>query len=1043
MRKVSFFVIGLFLSSLHLLYSQNNKTFEWENPKIISINKEPAHAKRVPFESTQQAMEIDISKSPWYKSLNGNWKFNWVDSPERRPHDFYTPGFDASSWTEIPVPANWELEGYGIPIYVNQSYEFTDDPHPPEIPDGPNPVGSYRTSFMIPDNWKDREVFIHFGAVKSAFYLWINGKFVGYSQGSKLPAEFNITDYLRRDDNILALEVYRWSDGSFLECQDFWRISGIERDVFLYSLPKVHITDFWSIGNLVNNYTDGLFKLEVILRNMHHKEDTNDYTIAIGLYDPQGEKVFRTNEKVKLDAFSYDTLIIEKFMQNPEKWNAETPKLYTLLLMLKDETGQVLEVISSKLGFRTCEIKNGQLLVNGMPVLIKGVNRHEHDEIHGHVISRESMEEDIRIMKQNNINAVRTSHYPNDPYWYELCDQYGLYVIDEANIESHGLGYHPDRTLGNNADWQEAHLDRVIRMMERDKNHPSVIIWSMGNEAGDGLNFKAASDWLHKNDSTRPVHYERAGMRDHVDIYSPMYASIQHLEWYANEHDERPLILCEYAHAMGNSTGNLQDYWDVIEKYDVLQGGFIWDWVDQGLVKHDKHGRKYWAFGGDFGPEDIPGDGNFCINGLVNPDRSPHPAMEEVRKVYQNYRIEPVLPEKGIFSIANNNFFSLPKSDLIGWELIENGFKVSGGQVPMPGIYPGQSGLIKIPKEEINFHPGRETFINFYVYADGSNPLIPKGHIIAKEQIAFPYSPVVEVVMGETYPEIKLHENDSGFHIGVEEVSLFISRKNGLITSLHRDGKEMLRTPIHPNFWRAPTDNDFGNHMEQRCGIWRNAGKNIEVINLKVSSQSEEELEITAELYLPYVRSDMTMTYIIQANGKINIMNHFVPGIKGLPEIPRLGLNFEIPAEFSYLEYYGRGPHENYCDRNTSAFVGVYESTPSEQYFAYIRPQENGYKTEVRWMQLKNHQGKGIEIKGNPLFGFSAINYRIEDLDQLTKKNYQHSIDPEPKNVVVVNIDYKQQGVGGDNSWGAQPHEQYRIPASKAYKFSFIIEPIE
>ncbi len=1032
----NFFIMALMLLGQNL-YSQNDSIPDWENPAITGIHKLDPHASGIPFANIADAVNNNLEASRWYKSLSGNWKFNWVDSPEKRPVNFYQPDFDISSWKEIPVPSNWEMQGYGIPIYVNQPYEFTYNPEPPYIPNGYNPVGSYKKKFNVPAEWNKREIILHLGAVKSAFYLWINGEFFGYSQGSKLPAEFNITDYLQDGKNELALEVYRWSDGSYLECQDFWRISGIERDVYLYALPEVHIRDYWSIGHLINAYRDGKITLEVIPENFHHKQIIKNHKIQMLLYD--NNKIIAQDSLIfDLKAGQSDTLYFESIIPAVKQWSAEEPSLYRLVLVLKDDQDAVMEIQASDLGFRTSEIKNGQLLINGKPILIKGVNRHEHDEFSGHVISRESMEKDIQLMKQNNINAVRTSHYPNDPYWYELCDKYGLYVIDEANIESHGMGYHPDRTLGNDPRWEKAHLERIRRMVERDKNHPSVIIWSMGNEAGDGVNFEAAAEWLHHRDTTRPVHYERAQLRPHVDIYSPMYASIEYIEWYAKNYSDRPLILCEYAHAMGNSTGNLQDYWDVIEKYDILQGGFIWDWVDQGLVKYDEKGTKYWAYGGDFGPEDVPSDGNFCLNGLVNPDRSPHPGLEEVKKVYQDYSIQPVQLMEGIFSLKNKSFFTNPEGMLLGWNLVENGIKISGGQLVLPSIEPQQQALIEIPEDKLDINPGKEYFINFYLYADGSNPLIPRGHIIAKEQIAFPYSPIVMEIMGDSQKKLKITDNSEGFQIRGDNFNVIINKESGLISSIRIDGEEILLSPIRPNFWRAPTDNDFGYRMDQRCGIWRNAGKNTVLEKISLEKNDRSSVKITSEIYLPEVRSKMIFTYLLKENGKLIIRSSFLPGIEGLPDLPRLGMNFEIPGAFSELTYYGRGPHENYCDRNTSAFIGRYESTVADQYFAYIRPQENGYKTDVRWMQLNNSQGEGIHINGDPLFGFSTLNFRIEDLDQLTKPNYKHTIDLRPRDVVVINIDHKQQGVGGDNSWGAMPHEQYRIPAKETI-FSFSI----
>ncbi len=607
-----------FLTAIFSLLQINSRAQEvWENPDIIGINKMDPHANAIPYTSLKDALVGKINNSEYVRSLNGNWKFLWSENPVSVPKDFYNPEFNDSDWNEIPVPSNWELQGYGIPIYINQPYEFADPrspftemlrPDPPHVPHDYNPVGTYRTSFNVPAHWQGRRVILHFGAVKSAMFVWVNGEKAGYSQGSKLPAEFDITDFVKEGKNLLAVEVLRWSDGSYLECQDFWRISGIERDVYLWSVPNIHIYDYFAHADLDERYDNGLLNTTVQIRNST-KPDNKKYTLTLKLFGLKNKQVLK-EKKVFVNTEKDLELDFSSEIDDVRKWTAETPELYTLVLELK-KGESIIEMVSHKIGFRKVEIKDGQLLVNGMPVLIKGVNRHEHDEYTGHVISHKLMEKDIALMKQYNINAVRTCHYPDDPYWYELCDKYGIYLIDEANIESHGMGYRPDRTLGNNPAWKKAHLDRVKRMVERDKNHPSVIIWSMGNEAGDGVNFDTVSAWLHHRDPSRPVHYERALKRPTVDIYSPMYPSIGYIERYAQSDPYRPLIMCEYAHSMGNSTGNLQDYWDVIEKYPALQGGFIWDWVDQGLAKKDKNGVKYWAYGGDYGPDTIPSDGNF------------------------------------------------------------------------------------------------------------------------------------------------------------------------------------------------------------------------------------------------------------------------------------------------------------------------------------------------------------------------------------------------------------------------------------------------
>ncbi|MCD4772359.1 MAG: DUF4981 domain-containing protein [Bacteroidales bacterium] len=1039
MKSITLTFSIIFLSIFS--YSQINEKFDWEDPSIISRNKEKAHSTAISFNTLEQAIENNIQNSPNYKSLNGNWKFNWVKKPALRPRNFFKNNYNDENWKEIPVPSNWELEGYGIPIYVNQPYEFTSDPKPPQIPHDYNPVGSYRTKFTIPENWDGREIFIHFGAVKSAMYLWINGKKVGYSQGSKLPAEFNITSFIKKGENLLALEVYRWSDGTYLECQDFWRISGIERDVYLYSTPKVHISDFFADAGLDDNLTNGILNLGVDFIDYSEKNYEDDFILEIMILDKNNKSIIEKSEIFTLNKKPNDGIKTEILVPNVKKWSAEKPNLYSLILTLKNKTGEILELNSCKIGFRKVEIKNGQLLVNGAPIYINGVNRHEHDEYTGHVISKESMIKDIQLMKQFNINTVRTCHYPDDPYWYDLCDKYGLYVIDEANIESHGMGYHPDRTLGNNPEWEKAHLDRIQRMIARDKNHPSIIIWSMGNEAGDGVNFVKASEWIHAFDSSRPVHYERALMNSHVDIYSPMYAGIGYLEWYAKNHTDRPLILCEYAHAMGNSTGNLQDYWDVIEKYDVLQGGSIWDWVDQGLAETDTDGNKYWAYGGDYGPEDVPSSSNFCMNGIVSPDRTPHPAMWEVKKVYQNIEFNASSNSRKSFEIKNKFDFTNLKEFDFRWELLENGETISEGKIPEIDIDPYQTKTINLKLEGIKLSNGKEHFINFYATTKSATDLVPKDHIVASEQIELPSTMQMPYVPGEM-PALEFKEKKDKIYIKGNNFKITFDSKTGELISYLFNDEELLSNAPQINFWRAPTDNDFGFRMNEKCGIWRNASDNKELKNIKISEIREGELLIKTEYYLNNIRSKLKISYLIFGTGEIKITNHFIHGIKGLPDLPRFGMCFVLDGRFDNIEYYGKGPHENYCDRNTSSFKGIYKSKVKDQYFPYARPQETGYKTDTRWLKLSDKTGKGIKISGLPVFSFSALHFSIEDIDQLTKANSKHLNDLKSRKDVYLNIDLKQMGVGGDDSWGAKPHEQYRIPA-KEYRFSFMIVPIE
>jgi beta-galactosidase len=793
--------------SIVLMAVQAEEPNDWENPQVIGSNKEAPHGTMMVFPDKASVIEGKRQSSPFYHNLNGQWRFNWVEKPVQRPEDFYHTDFDDSQWALIDVPSNWELQGYGIPIYLNQPYPFKKDP--PHIQHNYNPVGSYRTTFLVPAKWEGRQVFLHFAGVESAFYVWVNGAKVGYSQGSRLPAEFDITHYLRPGENLLAVEVYRWSDGSYLECQDFWRLSGIFRDVYLFSTPRVHIRDFEVKTDLDDSYRDADLDVEVKLVNFD-SQTTQGLSVEAILVDPFENREYTIAES---PAFSIDKEHSQSFlirMRNPRKWTAETPDLYTLVLVLRNDQGKVLEYTGCKVGFREVEMRGGQLLINGRPVLFKGVNRHEHDPITGHYVSRASMIRDIEIMKRFNINAVRTCHYPDHPDWYDLCDQYGIYLIDEANIESHGMGYRPEVTLGNNPAWKKAHLDRIERMVERDKNHPSVVIWSMGNEAGDGVNFVAGSDWIHKRDPSRPVHYERALLREHVDIYSPMYMRIEGLKRYVSKPQKRPLILCEYAHAMGNSVGNLQDYWDVIEAEPQLQGGFIWDWVDQALYAKTSDGRPFFGYGGDFG--DVFNDGNFLCNGLIQPDRRPNPHLWEVKKVYQNIKVRPVDAAAGKFLVENKHFFSNLFNFNILWDLMADGKSIQSGELEPLDLPPGQSMDIAIPFNRPEAAASSEFHLMIKFVLSEDELWAEKGHILAWDQFELPIAgSVLPVVDPAGLPGLTLSDTPKHFAITGSGFEVRIGKGSGALESYQKEGDELMASPLVPNFWRAPIDNDNGN----------------------------------------------------------------------------------------------------------------------------------------------------------------------------------------------------------------------------------------
>jgi beta-galactosidase len=954
----------------------------------------------------------------------------------------------------VDVPSNWEVLGYGIPIYLDAGYAFK--PNPPFVPRDDNPIGSYRRDFTVPPLWNNREVFLHFGAVSSAFYVWVNGEMVGYSEDSKTPADFNITRFIRKGKNSLSVEVYRWSDGTYLEDQDFWRLSGITRNVYLFSTNRVHIADFFVNCGLSKDYSDGIFNVDIDIRNFSPADSV--YSLDVSLLD--GRKVlFKQSKKMKITESLHKINFTDTIL-NIRKWSAEEANLYNLLISLKNEAGRNIESLSMPIGFRTVEIVDKQLLVNGKYVLLKGVNLHEHHPEKGHVIDVETMRQDILLMKANNINAVRTSHYPMPERWYDLCDRYGLYVIDEANIESHGIGYDKDTTLADRPEWAAAHLARTISMVERDKNHPSVIIWSLGNESGDGHNMLADYKWIKNRDQSRPAQYERAEKSTntterHTDIWCPMYAGIDYLRRYAeNPDNDRPLILCEYAHSMGNSTGNLQDYWDVIENYNILQGGFIWDWVDQGLTKYDDKGKKFWAYGGDYGPLGTPTSGNFCINGLVFPDRTPHPALSEVKKVYQFVKVKPLDLKTGKVKLMNGYSFANLSAFSLHWTIEKDGGQVSQGIVTCPDVPAGRETEIKLPYNIPVIHSGEELFLNIsFVRPDAWN-ILPAGHVVASEQFRIPVNSERILVPANDYGDLQMVESDVNTAIKGKDFSVAIEKSTGRLVSVKFKGTEIVEKSMIPDFWRAPTDNDFGNSLPERCEIWKDAGKNARLVNSKFVQPNPK----LAVLDLSYVLSDSTgpfatmgLRYKIYGSGDIMIEYEFDTLRDSLPEIPRIGLHMALKKEFDKVKWFGRGPGENYWDRKSGSFVGLYKSPVAAMYTPYIRPQENGYHTDVRWLSLTNGKGQGLLIIGEPLVCFSAHHNLREDFTSL-QRNYEgsisnpaqfnrHTVDVVSRDLVSLYIDLAQMGIGGDNSWGAKTHQEYRLEG-KRYHYRFRLKPI-
>jgi beta-galactosidase len=1019
----------------------NNPTWgnpEWENPEIFEINREKPTATFYKYTDENTALKNESwENSPMFQSLNGTWQFYYADSVQARPTNFQTTNFDTSSWDNIEVPSNWELKGYGIPIYTNNKYVFP--ANPPFIPHSMNNNGSYKRNFDIPSNWKEKDLYLHFEGVSGAMYIWMNGKFVGYNEGSKTAAVFNISNIAKVGKNTIAVQVLRWSDASYMEDQDFWRLSGIDRDVYVYATEKIGLKDFRVVADLENNFKDGVFNLTLDIENK-----TNSIVIksaSIKILD--GEKQIFSAEKTANLNIGTNSISFDKKLPNIKTWNAEKPNLYTLLMTVNGESTAV------KIGFRNIQIKNAQFLVNGKPVLIKGVNLHDHDDKSGHVIAEALTIKDMEIMKQHNINAIRCSHYPKNPFFYRLADKYGFYVMDEANIETHGMGA-TNQGLDNNLkqqaihpaylpEWENAHLDRTIRMFERDKNHASIVTWSLGNEAGNGRNFLITYDWLKKNDTTRPTQYEGATGAKNTDIQAPMYWQVDKMINYVKNNGERPLILCEYAHAMGNSLGNFQDYWDVIEAYPTMQGGFIWDWVDQGILTKNEKGQEFWAYGGDLGGFDIQNDRNFCLNGIVNPDRGVKPALIETKKVYQYIKFKDGGINQGKINIKNlYDFTNLNELDL-SWTLLENGIEINKGAVSSIDLEPYQTKTITIALPTLT-NKTSDYHLNLYAKAKKKEGLIPQGHIVAYEQFELQqgfFTPVLS-----TTSELNVSEDTPMLRVSNKQVSAIFDKKTGVLTSLDYGKGNLLKKGITPNFYRAPTDNDFGFKMPQKLGVWKKASENQTLLSLHHQEKNDEVL-VTAKFLLPEAEnSTVEVVYTFVKNGQIAVTTSIDTKNQTLPIMPRFGTNFIINKEFDNVQWFGRGPHENYQDRKTAALVGNYNAKVTDLLVNYIRPQENGYKTENRWVKFTNNNGEGIQISASKHFGFNAHHQYNVDFDEGEQKNQRHTTDVVTRDFVNINIDAAQMGVGGDTSWGRLPHDEYQIPA-KNMQFSYVISPIK
>jgi len=1002
-----------------------------ENHYNHQIFEENKLAPRATFFAFENPDIENRENSKRFFNLNGDWKFDWVKDPKKRPTTFQNIDFDDSDWNTIPVPANWEVEGFGHPIYLDERYPFTTKW--PDAPTDYNPVGTYRKEINLDKEFLSQDIVLHFAGAKSAMYVYINGEYVGYSQGSKTPAEFNVTKYLKEGKNLIALQMFRWSDASYLESQDMLRMSGIERDVYLYSRPKVFISDYHAKTTLDDSYKNGILNATVYLKNDTDKDVSKEISVSIS-------NEFKIAKAITIHANSIVSFKVTNVIKNAKKWSAEIPNLYDLQISLDDQ------FIKKPIGFKRVEIKNAQVLINGKAIYIRGVDRHETDPFTGHVVSRESMEKDIQLMKQNNINAVRSAHYPNDPYWLDLCDKYGLYVVDEANIESHPLAIDKNTQIGNEMSWLPAHMMRTKRMYYRDRNHASIYSWSLGNEAGEGDIFRATYKWLKEQDDNRIVQYEPAGKEDYTDLYCPMYPKPAYLIKHGKSNSDKPSIMIEYAHAMGNSVGNLQDYWDIIEKYDNLQGGFIWDWVDQSLEYKDKNGKPYLAYGHDYHP-DLPTDGNFLNNGLVDPYRNPHPHLSEVKKVYEPIEFR-YLGNQTI-QITNKNFFTDLSDKEMRYRILKNGKVVFEKANISLDIKPQSSVKIKFKDIPDIFIPENEYYLEVSLLQKEATALIPKDHEVAWDQFALKHGAIVN------YPKdskvaLKITES-TVYEIYDEKSVLHIDKKSGDILNWSFKHQVLTNKPIKLNFWRPPTDNDLGNGMDKWAKIWQDASYNYSSKLIENPRKTDNNVSFKVAYKLPNDEANVHVKYTLTSNGNLQVNYSYKPNKSKLPNIPRLGMYLTLDKKFENVSWYGKGPEESYWDRKNGQKLGIYSGKVNEQFHVYSRPQETGNKTDVRWMQVSS---KDINLKATSqgLFNTSIWPFSMKELDfnsdeagqsasglvPVTKK---HGADIKIGNTIQWNIDLHQMGVGGDTSWGRLTHKEYTIPANKTYTYSFTITP--
>ena len=1073
-KTFSHLILGLLLGCFPLSTLMADNLPYWQDMHVTSINKVPARTSFMSYPDRSTALEGSYEHSPYYRLLNGTWNFFFVDSYKQLPANIEKPGTNIN-WKTIQVPGNWEMQGYGVALYTNQPYDFQPrNPQPPQLPEA-NPVGVYQREFEVPADWAGRNIYLHLEGAKSGVYVYINGKEVGYNEDAKNPGEYLINDYLQGTKNHLVVKCYRYSTGSYLECQDFWRISGIERDVYLFSQPKVAIQDFKVLSTLDDSYKNGIFSVTVDINNQNDAEQQT--TLAFDLLDAQGKSVASGEQSLKVaHGVNAKAVTFKADLPNVQTWTSEQPNLYQLLLTVKDNN-RTTEVVPYHVGFRKFEIKtinqksaNGEpyicFFINGQPIKLKGVNIHEHNPETGHYVTEELMRKDFELMKQHNINTVRLCHYPQNHRFYELCDEYGIYVYDEANIESHGMGYNLNkgRTLGNNPEWLPKHMDRTMNMYQRNKNYPSIIVFSLGNEAGNGYNFYMTYNWLkeqEKDGMNRPICYERAQWEWNSDMYVPQYPGAEWFERIGKNGSDRPIVPSEYAHAMGNSTGALWNQWQAIYKYPNLQGGYIWDWVDQGLLQKDENGQPFYAYGGDFG-KDAPSDANFLCNGIVNPDRNPHPAMQEVKYAYQNVGIEMIDAAAGKFKVTNRFYFTNLKDYQIAYKVTANNMMIRGGKVVLD-IEPQGTKELTVNVQGLKARKDTEYFVTFTVTSLKEQPLVPVGFTVAGEQFRLPIDPIkTSFVNGSA---MKMEENGNIITLTGNNLTFVFDKSKGIVTSYKFSGTEYIQNGfgLQPNFWRAPNDNDYGNGEPKRTQVWKQSSKNFKVV---AATLSGNQFDVTYQLA---AGNKYMVTYTFGRNGSVHVKNVFTP-VDVKAEVPRIGLRFRLPSSMDQVTYFGRGPEENYIDRKAGYFVDLYKTTADAMYYPYVRPQENGHRTDTRWLTVSQKDGKGLRIVADELLEFNALRNSVEDFDseetinrprqwrnfsaeEVANHNEEeaknvlrrqtHINDITPRDYVEVCVDMLQQGVGGYDSWGSRPEPWATINPNQTYEWGFTISPLK